>query len=155
MKRATGMIAVLVAACVASACGGKSGSSSAPVSSNEGGAGSSAAGSVALSGGGSYAARDPRPGGNFLNDATFPLNELVSGGVSRGGIPSLNQPRFIGPRDPETFYINPNESVLGVVINGEAKAYPHNIGWYHEIINDEVGGRKIAVTLCPLTSTRL
>ena len=43
--------------------------------------------------------------------------------------------------------------MLGVVINGEAKAYPHNIGWHHEIINDTIGGHPIIVTFCPLTGT--
>ena len=42
-----------------------------------------------------------------------------------------------------------------MVINGQAKAYPHNIGWWHEIVNDRVGGHPISVTFCPLTGTGL
>jgi len=37
-------------------------------------------------------------------------------------------------------YLRPDDLVLGVVINGEARAYPHNIGWWHEIVNDKIGG---------------
>ena len=52
-------------------------------------------------------------------------------------------------------YLRPDDLVLGVVINGEARAYPHNIGWWHEIVNDKIGGRAISVTFCPLTGTGL
>jgi hypothetical protein len=40
------------------------------------------------------------------------------------------------------------ELVLGVVVNGEARAYPINMltGGNREIINDVVGGRAIAAT---------
>ena len=44
---------------------------------------------------------------------------------------------------------------MGVVINGEAVAYPHNIGWHHEIVNDVVSGPPIVVSFCPLTGTGL
>ena len=42
---------------------------------------------------------------------------------------------------------------MGLFINGEAKAYPHNIGWLHEITNDVVGGKPVVVSFCPLTGT--
>lgn len=32
-------------------------------------------------------------------------------------------------------------------------AIPHNVGWWHEIVNLDVGGRQIAVTYCPLTGS--
>ena len=41
------------------------------------------------------------------------------------------------------------------MIGGEAKAYPENLGWWHEIINDRIGDTFISVTLCPLTGTGL
>ena len=31
--------------------------------------------------------------------------------------------------------------VFGVVIDGEARAYPHNVGWWHEIVNDQINGQ--------------
>jgi hypothetical protein len=43
--------------------------------------------------------------------------------------------------------------VIGVVRNGVAKTYPEHLGWRHEIVNDEIGGEFISVTLCPLTGT--
>ena len=44
--------------------------------------------------------------------------------------------------------INPDELVLGVVVNGEARAYPINMltGPSREIINDKLGEKKIGAT---------
>ncbi|MBI1903723.1 MAG: DUF3179 domain-containing protein [Planctomycetes bacterium] len=44
--------------------------------------------------------------------------------------------------------VHDNELVLGVVVNGEARAYPINMltGPMREIINDKLGGRAIAAT---------
>jgi hypothetical protein len=41
------------------------------------------------------------------------------------------------------------------VIDGEDRAYPLNIGWWHEIVNDTVAGHAVSVTFCPLTGTGL
>ncbi len=40
--------------------------------------------------------------------------------------------------------------VFGVVINGEARAYPKNIMQVHEMVNDTLGGRRIAMPYCTL-----
>lgn len=44
--------------------------------------------------------------------------------------------------------VNDRELVLGVVFNGEARAYPINMltGPQREIINDQLGGTSIAAT---------
>ena len=44
--------------------------------------------------------------------------------------------------------VRPNELVLGVVVDGKARAYPINMltGPRREIINDELGGKAIAAT---------
>jgi hypothetical protein len=52
-------------------------------------------------------------------------------------------------------YLFDFDRVLGVVVNGEARAYPHNILWYHEIVNDRIGDTWISVTFCPLTGLGL
>jgi hypothetical protein len=41
------------------------------------------------------------------------------------------------------------------VVNGEARAYPQAILWWHEIINDVLGGKPIVVSFCPLTGSGL
>jgi hypothetical protein len=35
------------------------------------------------------------------------------------------------------------------------RAYPHNVLWWHEVANVDVGGEAFAVTLCPLTGSGL
>ena len=83
----------------------------------------------------------------------FPLDQIVSGGVPKDGIPALTNPAFVRPDQID--YMGPDDLILGMVVNGQAKAYPHNIGWWHEIVNDRVGGHPICVTFCPLTGTGL
>jgi hypothetical protein len=91
--------------------------------------------------------------GSSRNLENFPTSYIVSGGVSKDGIPALTSPKFVSPG--QVGYMRADDFVLGVVINGEAKAYPHNIGWRHEIVNDRVGGHSVVVTFCPLTGTGL
>lgn len=43
-----------------------------------------------------------------------------------------------------------NTPVVGVEINGKARAYPLTILQYHEVINDVLGDTPIAITHCPL-----
>lgn len=91
--------------------------------------------------------------GTFLDLDKFPYSAIVSGGPPKDGIPALTNPSFVAAS--EVSYLNEDDMVLGVVINGDARAYPHNIGWWHEIVNDKVGGYPISVTFCPLTGTGL
>jgi hypothetical protein len=42
--------------------------------------------------------------------------------------------------------LKPSERVLGVALNGEAKAYPLRILNWHELVNDSVGERPVLVT---------
>ncbi len=80
------------------------------------------------------------------------LNDLLNGGPPKDGIPSIDDPQFdtaeSTPFDAET-------TVIGLEINGEAKAYPFNIMNWHEIVNDVVGGVNVSVSYCPLCDTIL
>ena len=78
-------------------------------------------------------------------------DHLLSGRPGRDGIPAMTNPRFVSA-DSAT-WVREGDLVVGVVRNGVAKAYPENLGWWREIINDEIGGEFISVTLCPLTGT--
>ena len=40
--------------------------------------------------------------------------------------------------------------VVGLFIGGEARAYPVRLLSLHEVVNDQVGDKMIAVTWCPL-----
>ena len=92
---------------------------------------------------------------NFPVWGTFPIDQVVSGGVPRDGILALVEPRFVQPNSSELSYLSDSDLVLGAVINGQAKAYPENIFWWHEIANDIIGGVPVIMTLCPLTGTGL
>ncbi|MEX2673212.1 MAG: DUF3179 domain-containing (seleno)protein [Phycisphaeraceae bacterium] len=49
--------------------------------------------------------------------------------------------------------VHDDEQVIGVVVDGEARAYPIQIMRGHEIVNDVVGGRPIAVTYSPIADS--
>ena len=122
-----------------SACGGKT--PPAPVSPPETGSNGEADSAA------------PLPSRNFLNVSRFPMNRLISGGVAKDGIPALTDPDFVRAGSAYATYLLDEDLVLGVYLDGVAKAYPHNIGWHHEIVNDVASDRALVVTLCPLTGT--
>jgi hypothetical protein len=62
---------------------------------------------------------------------------------------------MVSPGDPGADYLLDSDRVLGVYMNGEARAYPHNILWHHEIVNDRIGDDWISITFCPLTGSGL
>lgn len=85
---------------------------------------------------------------------SVPLEEIVSGGPPRDGIPSLDEPSFVSAGEGGA-WLEPQSPVMVVERGGETKAYPLAILMYHEIVNDEVGGVPVAVTYCPLCNTAL
>ncbi|MCH7736110.1 MAG: DUF3179 domain-containing protein [Chloroflexi bacterium] len=64
--------------------------------------------------------------------------------LGRDGIPAILEPEF-GSRGAGD-QMRPEERVIGVSINGDSRAYPLNMLSRHEIVNDTVGGKPIAVT---------
>jgi hypothetical protein len=85
---------------------------------------------------------------------TVPLDEIVSGGPPKDGIPAIDRPGFVRVAEADE-WLSPREPVVLVVEGAEAKAYPLQILMWHEIVNDVVGGRPVAVTFCPLCNTAL
>jgi hypothetical protein len=83
-----------------------------------------------------------------------PLEEIVSGGPPKDGIPAIDRPNFVSVSSADE-WLSPREPVVVVVEATEAKAYPLQILMWHEIVNDVVGGRPVAVTFCPLCNTAL
>lgn len=79
-----------------------------------------------------------------LNNAIVPQSEILSGGPPKDGIPAILEPKFIDSEN--TRFLNPDDQVIGMVIEGEAKAYPLNILTWHEVVNDTVGEIPIMVT---------
>lgn len=60
--------------------------------------------------------------------------------LPRDAIPSIDRPAFTRGS------IADDARVLGIDLNGDARAYPVAILSAHEIVNDVVGGQAIAVT---------
>ena len=88
---------------------------------------------------------------NNNNEWLIPKSEVFDGGPGKDGIPALTEPLFIGAGAAN--YVSDDDLVLGYVVGDEARAYPHSILDWHEIINDQIGGVNISVTYCPLTGT--
>lgn len=65
--------------------------------------------------------------------------------LPRDGIPAIDNPTFLEVEEANLYY-DPDELVMGVVFDGEARAYSVPFLSNHEIVNDEVAGVKIAVT---------
>jgi hypothetical protein len=84
-------------------------------------------------------------------DWLIPVDQVYDGGPGKDGIPALSDPKFIRP--DQISYLNDDDLVLGIAIGGQARAYPHPILDWHEIVNDVVGGKTISITYCPLTGS--
>ncbi len=80
-----------------------------------------------------------------------PSNQVFDGGPGKDGIPSIDNPSF-SPVSEVTF-LGDNDLVVGVVNGDVVKAYPHRILDWHEIVNDDIGSKSLAITYCPLTGT--
>ena len=89
--------------------------------------------------------------GAFLTPAlngqsVIDLTELEWGGVVPDGIPPLENPGHAPADDPLADYLEDDERVIGVSINGEHRAYPLRIVNAHELVNDELGGEPLSLT---------
>jgi len=60
--------------------------------------------------------------------------DIMLGGPPKDGIPALTDPAFV-PVEKAGF-MRSDEQVLGVFLNGVAKAYPTRILSWHELVND-------------------
>lgn len=93
-----------------------------------------------------------RPGGPIdLTPSSIPTDQILSGGPPKDGIPALLKPTFVAADDAS--FIRGEDVVVGLEIDGHARAYPLKILNWHEIVNDELGDLPVAVTYCPLTGS--
>ncbi|MBI3030129.1 MAG: DUF3179 domain-containing protein [Candidatus Rokubacteria bacterium] len=86
--------------------------------------------------------------------ALVPLEEIVPGGPPPDGIPAIDRPVFVAAGAADA-WLPPAEPVVAVEVNGDARAYPLRVMIWHEIVNDTVGGKAVAVTYCPLCNSGL
>jgi len=97
-----------------------------------------------------FAKIDPALAALLREDAprSIRAEEIVWGGVKKDGIPALDDPAFIDAS--RATWMNPDDLVFGVVINGDTRAYPERILAWHEMANDRVGGRRVSLSYCTL-----
>ena len=103
--------------------------------------------------------------GGFSTDFTLrsvELSEIIPGGPPKDGIPSIDTPQFVpagavstAPRGDGGFYLTDRDPVIELALNGLARAYPLRILIWHEIVNDELAGRPVVVTYCPLCNSAI
>jgi hypothetical protein len=84
-------------------------------------------------------------------DPLIDPRELVDA-ASYDGIPSIDDPVLVSRARGDADLAG-TEQVMLVEHAGEARAYPVRSLIRHEIVNDVVGGRPVAVTWCPLCNT--
>jgi hypothetical protein len=75
---------------------------------------------------------------------SVPLDEIKSGGPPKDGIPALTDPVYLAAA--ETNFMRSGEDVLGVYLNGVARAYPTRILSWHELVNDHFGKQPVLVS---------
>jgi hypothetical protein len=84
------------------------------------------------------------------SECIIPCHRIVSP-LKKDSIPSIDNPKFLSASSNEA--PADTEAVIGIVIDGVARAYPIDILNWHEIVNDETNGKHFSVTYCPLTDT--
>lgn len=90
-------------------------------------------------------------GSNPTNTWLLPIEDIKDGGPGKDGIPSIDNPMFTNASAINN--IPDDELVVGIKIGNVAKAYPHYVIDWHEIVNDEVNGINTTISYCPLTGT--
>lgn len=78
--------------------------------------------------------------------------EIHHGGPPKDGIPAIDHPKFV--RVSQADFMRNEDRVLGLNLNGIAKAYPIKILNYHEIVNDMMVNQEqseaVLISYCPL-----
>ena len=83
--------------------------------------------------------------------ARIRLDEIRWGGVPQDGIPPLRSPQMISAA--EATYLDADDIVFGLEIDGDVRAYPRRILAWHEMFTDTIGGIDIAGVYCTLCGT--
>lgn len=98
--------------------------------------------------------RSEWPATDFSTTSLEDWSGIISGGPGRDGIPALSDPKMVRVAQKEG--LEPQEAVITLEPeSGPARAYPLRYLIWHEIVNDEVGGRPVAVTYCPLCNSAI
>ena len=94
--------------------------------------------------------------GYFSSDdpkAKIRLDEIRWGGVRQDGIPPLRSPKMINANEAK--YLNDDNIVFGLEVNGDSRAYPKRIMAWHEMFVDKVGDTPVAGVYCTLCGSMI
>ncbi len=102
-----------------------------------------------------YAAIDPSFRDYFDDGlaANIRLDEVRWGGVVRDGIPPLDLPALTDVRRAR--YLDDDNIVFGIAINGEERAYPKRIMAWHEMFKDTIAGEHFTGVYCTLCGSMI
>jgi Protein of unknown function (DUF3179) len=96
----------------------------------------------------------PNQFGTDFSKHIVPYSEIFSGGPPKDGIPAIDFPHFVSVDEAEK-WLEDQEPVVVFSVGADTRAYPLQILIWHEIVNDEVGGKPVVVTFCPLCNTAI
>ncbi len=96
-----------------------------------------------------------------LKTCRVPRGLIAAAGFPRDGLPVLANPRVLTIAESEALAADlraahagkllvSSDLVIGVEVEGCARAYPLRFMTWHEVVNDTLGGRPIVVTYNPL-----
>ena len=85
--------------------------------------------------------------------ATIRLDEILWGGVVRDGIPPLDHPKMIAA--VEAGYLDDDNVVFGISLDGDTRAYPRRILAWHEMFKDSIAGEHYTGVYCTLCGTMI
>jgi hypothetical protein len=79
-----------------------------------------------------------------MTPSSIDTERIQSGGPPMDGIPAIMEPRFLAAA--EAGFLAGDDMVLGLSVNGDARAYPLRILSWHELVNDTVGETPVLVS---------
>ena len=85
---------------------------------------------------------------------SVPLEEILSGGPPKDGIPPIDDPKFVSVGDADD-WMGDREPIVVFEHQGLVRGYPWQILMWHEIANDVVNGQPVTITYCPLCNTAI
>ena len=88
-----------------------------------------------------------------LTELCQALQNATIYGAPRDAIPALTDPPLVAATDDDADYLLPTDRVIGLNLPTGYLAVPHNILWWHEIVN--FSDFNLAVTYCPLTGSSM
>lgn len=87
-----------------------------------------------------------------FSSSSIALIDILNGGPGKDGIPALTNPSYV-THDQSS--VADDAEVMYVEHNGDERIYPYSILVWHEVVNDTLGGKPLAITFCPLCGSAI